>query len=663
MYTEEPATNEWELQISSQSTQNIRKQEQTAQVLLEKCQCLQADWQVALATSGLGLWNWNLVTDNIYYTPHWKHILGYEAEEIENNHTSFKRHVHPQDLPKLCEVVNDYLEGRTPVYEVEFRMLSKSGEWKWILDRGKVLQWDESGKPVQMVGTHQDITKEKRLEEALQQQQKREQLFNAVRKRIHSSSEVELILQTAVDEVRRFLQTDQTVIYRFHPDGSGMVVFESVKEPYPVDSFIQDHTKISLVVPILLKVQEDENKPSVSIQNPQLALLNSCLGESQNHLWGLLIAYDCYSSRQWQKWEIETVKQLSVEIAIALQSAALRAIALKQCQLFEQIQTEIASRLFVEAQEKKNFQQLENTQEELKNTRDQLLQNDKMANLGQVVAEVTKEIYHPTDFIHATLYSASDYAEELIHLLELYQHYYPNPVPVITSQLQRLDLDFIKTDFLKLLWSMRAGSERMKEMVFALQSFSNFDDGQMRKANLHEGLGHVLRILQHRLKEQPDRPRIEVIKEFGDLPLVECYPDELNQVFMNILSNAIDGIEERLKYDDFTPKIWVYTEVIQSHLSLVRKYDQPLKQHKVVIRISDNGKGILPHIQRHIFEPFFTTKPKSKGNGLGLSISQQIIVERHQGKLQCYSQLGKGTEFVIEMNIKAKHYTDIIKHG
>ncbi|BAY43770.1 PAS/PAC sensor signal transduction histidine kinase [Scytonema sp. HK-05] len=649
MYIEGPATNEWELQLSSQSTQNIPKQEQlqTDQVLLEKCQCLQADWQEALATSRLGLWNWNLVSDKIYYTPHWKHILGYEAEEIENNHTSFKRLVHPQDLSKLCEVVNDYLQGRTPVYEVEFRMLSKSGEWKWILDRGKVLQWDESGKPVQMVGTHQDITKEKRLEEALQQQQKREQLLNAVRKRIHSSSGVELILQTAVEEVQRFLQTEQTVIYRFGPDGSGMVVFESVKEPYPVDSFIESQNKASLVVPILLKVQEDENKPSVSIQNPQLALLNSCLGESQNDLWGLLIAYDCCGLRQWQEWEIETVKQLSVEIAIAL----------KQCQLFEQIQTEIASRLFIEAQEKKKSEQLENTQQELKNTRKQLLQNNKMANLGQVVAQVTNEIYHPTHFIHATLYSASDYAEELIRLLELYQHYYPNPVPVITSQLQRLDLDFIKTDFLKLLWSMRAGSERMKEIVFALQSFSNCGDGQMRKANLHEGLGHVLRILQHRLKELPDRPRIEVIKEFGDLPLVESYPDELNQVFINILTNAIDAIEERLKYDDsFTPKIWVYTEVIQSHLSLVRSYEQqPLKQHKVVIRISDNGKGILPHIQRHIFEPLFTTKPKSKGKGLGLSISQQIIVERHQGKLQCYSQLGKGTEFVIEMNIKALH--------
>ncbi|KAB8316991.1 GAF domain-containing protein [Tolypothrix campylonemoides VB511288] len=497
-----------------------------------------------------------------------------------------------------------------------------------------------------MVGTHQDITKEKRLEEALQQQQKREQLFNAVRKRIHSSSHVELILQTAVEEVQRFLQTDQTVIYRFHPNGTGMVVFKSVKEPYSVNSFIEGQNKASLVVPILLKVQEDENKPSVSIQNPQLALLNSCLGESQNHLWGLLITYDCCCLRQWQEWEIETVKQLSVEIAIAL----------KQCQ-FEQMQTEIASRLFVEAQEKKNSQQLENTQEELKNTREQLLQNNKMANLGQVVAEVTKEIYHPIHFIHATLYSASDYAEELIRLLELYQHYYPNPVPVISSQLQRLDLDFIKTDFLKLLWSMQAGSERIKDIVFALQSFSNFGDGQMRKANLHQGLGHVLRILQHRLQEQPNRPRIEVIKEFGELPLVDCYPDELNQVFLNILTNAIDALEERLKYDgSFTPKIWVHTEVIQSHLSLVRQYNQqPLKQHKVVICISDNGKGILPHIQRHIFEPLFTTKAKSKGKGLGLSISQQIIAERHQGKLQCYSELGKGTEFVIEINIKAKH--------
>ena len=570
-------------------------------------------------------------------------------------------------------------------------------------------QGDESGKPVRMTAAHKDLTSEKW---AAQQHQKRERLLSATVDRIYSCSPLEVILQTAVEDVRQFLETDRTVIYRFNSDGSGVVAFESVATPkgslkgmvsipdrdldychldiiQEFDRYIQGapealcqiepipeyEVKTSLVIPILLKVKEDEDCTDVAssvstIQNPKLRSPSVSEGLSMkrvaqqpkihNQLWGLLIAHECGSCRQWQKWEVESLKQLSMQMAIAI----------KQCQLFENVQKEIASRQFAEIETEKSQQQLEITLFELKHTQQQLLQSEKMANLGQLVAEIANEINNPVNFIHTTLHPASQHAENLIELVELYQHYYPTPRTAIASQLQHLDFDLIKTDFLKLLWSMQAGSEHIKEIVFALRNFSHFDDGQMKKANLHEGLDSVLRILQHRLKEQSDRPGIQVIKEFGDLVLVECYPGELNQVFMNILTNAIDALEERMKQDDsFTPKIWIRTELVSSHLSLVSSNKpqgidkRPSKRHKVVIHISDNGKGILPHIQRRIFEPFFTTKPVGKAKGLGLSISQQIIVDKHQGKLRCNSQLGQGTEFVIEMNTKATSYADIRKHA
>ncbi|MEH2120708.1 PAS domain-containing sensor histidine kinase [Nostoc sp.] len=513
MHIEEPTTHEPEAPLSVEDSQSFpesqplqKGQKDLSQENLDPCQCSQVALQMALIANGLGLWDWNLSTNKTYYDPRWKRILGYEVDEIDHDHKSFEQLVHPQDLPGIHQVLHDYLEGCTPVFEVEFRMLTKSGEWKWILACGKVFQWDEFGKPVRMAGTHKDISQDK-------------------------------------------------------------------------------------------------------------------------------------------------------------------AIATQQYQLFEQLQREIVQRQSTEDQVREKSQQLETTLVELRYTQKQLLQNQKMANLGQLVADMANEINNPVSFIYGNLHPASQYAQDLIRVIELYQHYYPTPTPVIALHLQRLDLGFVKTDFLKLLWSMRAGSERVKEIVFALRNFSTSDEGQMKKVDLHEGLDSVLRILQHRLKEQPDRPRIEVIKNFGELPLIECYPGDLNQVFMNILTNAIDALEERIKHDySFTPTLFIHTEIISNHLSLVNSnelwVDKRLgKKHKVIIRISDNGKGILPHIQRQIFEPFFTTKPIGKGKGLGLSISREIIVEKHQGKLKCNSQLGEGTELVIEMNTTARHYAVIRKHA
>ncbi|MDH6086580.1 PAS domain-containing protein [Umezakia ovalisporum] len=660
MDIKEPATYQIEAQISALRELEMSQQSPTA-------------LKMALAASGFGWWNWNLVTNQTYHNPEWKGILGYKVEEVTSNYQSFEELVHPQDLLRLQQVLQDYLAGYIPKFEIELRMLTKSGQWKWIFSSGQVFQWDEFGKPTWITGTHRDITQEKMFQESLQKYQKQEKLLKTVRKHINSYSQLDVLVPNILQEMREVLQIDQALIYSIQPNGNGKVVFESLTVPlaswqdidiqvsiperdveaYQSSIWAETNTipklsgqinflnqlevNTSLVFPILLKEQHH--------QNPQ---------SSKNQLWGLLIVYDCCNNRQWQKWEIDSVTYISQEIAISIQ----------QQQLWEQIKGEITKAEFAKAQVRDISRQLQITQ-------GQLLQNDKMANLGQIVVEMANEIYNPVNFIYSNLYPASQYAEHLIKLIELYQYYYPKPQSGITFHLQQFDLNLIKTDFLKLLWSMGSGSERIQEIIFALRNFSSLDDGEkMKKSNLHEGLDSVLRILQHRLKEKPDRPGIKVIKDFGKIPLIECYGGELNQVFMNILNNAIDALEERMKQEyALIPQILIRTEVVSSHLSLVRGNEahtveqQPGNKQKVVIHIYDNGKGILPHIKRRIFEPFFTTKSLSKAKGLGLSISQKIIVEKHHGKLKCNSQLGQGTEFIIEMNTTVRHYSDMRKHA
>ncbi len=308
--------------------------------------------------------------------------------------------------------------------------------------------------------------------------------------------------------------------------------------------------------------------------------------------------------------------------------------------------------------EQETNRQLEIVLQELHTTQERLVQTGKMANLGQLMAGVTHEINNPANFIYANINPASEYAQSLIRLIELYQCHYPQPPAALKSEIDALELDFLKTDFAKLLWSMRAGADRIQEIVLALQKFSRFDQNKLKKSDLHDCLDSTLMILQHRLRSSPKRAAIEVIKDYGEIPLVECYMGELNQAFMSILNNAIDALEEKMKHDfAFIPQIWITTEVVKSHLSLVdptQTTQTPhFKDRKVLIRITDNGRGMLPHIQKRIFEPCFTTKSMGS-HGLGLSISQQIIVQKHQGKLKCISHFSQGTEFVIELYPKIK---------
>jgi len=295
-----------------------------------------------------------------------------------------------------------------------------------------------------------------------------------------------------------------------------------------------------------------------------------------------------------------------------------------------------------EMEVKEKAAQLEQTLQELKQTQAQLVQNEKMSSLGQLVAGVAHEINNPVNFIYGNLSHANTYTRELLELIHLYQEHYPQPAPKIQGKAEEIDVEFLIEDLPKLLNSMKVGADRIQAIVASLRTFSRMDEAEMKAVNIHDGIDSTLMILQSRLKSTDQRPGIAIQQEYGDLPLVECYAGQLNQVFMNIVSNAIDALEEVVERDqrertasDFTPTITIRTQKLDSSW--------------IQITIADNGSGIPETIQQRLFDPFFTTKPVGKGTGMGLSISYQIVTEKHGGRLHCQSAPGTGTEFRIEI--------------
>ncbi len=355
----------------------------------------------------------------------------------------------------------------------------------------------------------------------------------------------------------------------------------------------------------LVQVPDAELKP----ENPHLSyIIAAASGE-------LLQAFDAVVSQYQQESEMEQLE-----------------LNLRQVELYQE---SCAARAESEAQ----TTELNQTIRQLKEAQVQLLHSEKMSSLGELMASIVHEINNPVSFIYGNLSHVEIYAQDLLHLLRLYQEEYPNPSKDIQNQIEEMELDFLLEDLPKVMSSMQMGSDRIREIVKSMQNFSRSDNSNMTLCDLHDSIDSTVLILRNRLNPQKNRRDIDIVKDYGKLPLVECYAGQLNQVFMNLISNAIDALEEAAEEKpDTLLKIYIRTELAEND--------------RVRVRIADTGLGISPQVKERMFEQFFTTKKIGKGTGLGLSIVYKILVENHLGILRCESEPGKGTEFIIELPVQ-----------
>ncbi|WP_346292033.1 PAS domain-containing sensor histidine kinase [Sphaerothrix gracilis] len=543
------------------------------------------------------------------------------------------------------------MESNTPMLKIKQSQLQADNKLTWR-EVNKLPLHDAAGKVIGLLGTIEDITDRKRAEDLLKQSEtryrrlaQREELQNRLVGQIRRSLKLETILQTAVQSIRETLGSDRVLVYQLGQNWQGRILVEAVANPwrsvlalaeperYFSETFAEQYLqgRVSALRDIHnsdLEACHVEFLNRFQVQANLVAPIHT-----QETLWGLLIVHQCRSSRDWQETEIELIKYLAEQLGVAIRQSALYQEAKKNA-----------------AEAQAQTCALQAAIQELKQTQAQLVQTEKMSSLGQLIAGLAHEINNPVNFIYGNVNHLEQYVQDILELLDLYCQQYPTPAAEIAAKTEEIDLPFLTEDIDKILQSLKVGTSRIRQIVLSLRNFSRLDESVVKSVDIHEGIDSTVIILQHRLKPTAERMGITVVRDYGELPIVECYPGQLNQVFMNILSNAIDALEEAIASGrwadtplghDGQPEQGPYIEI----------RTQALETNRIAIYISDNGPGIPETLKQEIFDPFFTTKPIGKGTGLGLSISHQIVVEKHRGYLNCASSAEEGTQFYIEIPV------------
>ncbi|MFP4103708.1 PAS domain S-box protein [Coleofasciculus sp.] len=667
-------------------------------------------WQLALQGNQDGIWDWNITTGKALISDRYREILEYDDDQIELDFQGWQNHLHPDDIALVNQSLEDYLRQKIPHYAIEYRLRCQDGTYKWLHSRAQAL-WDDAGHPVRMVGSTRDITERKQAEDQLRYQKELlQKIFDHIPVMIcfydatgHIrlvNREVERVLgwdKAELDTIDLLTEcypnpTDRQKVLDFMFKASGKWRDFSLRtkngqilETSWANIRLSDGTSIGIGQDITdrkraeIKLRKSEERWQLALKGNNDGIWDHNLISNEHFLSPRcleILGYDYEDINTFDKWmsyihpqHIYLVQDTferhinretpdySLEYQMRCQDGSYKWVLVRGQAHWDELGnpvravgsiTDITERKQAEEREREKTRELEFTLNELKRTQTQLIQAEKMSSLGQMVAGIAHEINNPTSFIYGNIQPATEYAQTLLHVVQLYRQQYPEPVSAIVEELDSIDLDFIAYDFPKLLASMQEGAKRITKIVQSLRNFSRLDEAEYKRVDIHEGIDNTLLLLQHRLKQQSSRPQIHLIKEYCQLPKVKCYPGQLNQVFMNILSNAIDALEEKLETDlDFEPKIWIRTAVIPGEEG--SKDSESQGGSKVVIYMGNNGAEIPTEVSQRIFDPFFTTKPVGKGTGLGLSISYQIVVERHGGELRCDSTPGQGMEFAIEL--------------
>ncbi|MBC6434045.1 PAS domain S-box protein [Nostoc sp. HG1] len=497
--------------------------------------------------------------------------------------------------------------------------------------------------------------KRKQAEVALRESVQRETLLNRLSSQIRASLNLNHIVETAVQEIRNLFQIDRCAFLWYRQDADVPYwerVYEAKSSFFPCllneqatnpeIEIIAAKTLNGEIIRINDAETVDDSIAQKFLQDFGFTAFMSLPVHTQSGEIGTFSCGYCNGSRSWLDNEVELLQAVTVQLAIAIDQAKLYT------------QSRIAAQT---AQDK--AQQLEAALLELQQTQAQLIQTEKMSSLGQLVAGIAHEINNPVNFIYGNITHTREYTKDLLHLVELFQQNY-SPTPEIDQQIYAIDLDFLKQDLPKILDSMNMGAERIRQIVLSLRNFSRLDEDGTKAVDIHEGMDSTLLLLQHRLKAKPGCPEIQVIRDYGDLPLIVCHAGQMNQVFMNLLANAIDSLEEgvgnglavsvRVASRREAEREWgVGEEALPTPQIRIRTL---IQEDHLIIGIADNGAGMTEEVRKRLFDPFFTTKPVGKGTGMGLSISYQIVVKKHGGQIQCISAPGEGAEFAIVIPFK-----------